>query len=71
MVGLAALLYLFFEHWRESARLASLIERRVSRGLLLAIMVACLFNSLLLDHTEGLLYAWLTGTLFGGLKSSE
>ena len=69
VVGLAALLYLFFEHWRESGRLASPIERRASRGLLLAIAVACLFNSLLLDHTEGLLYAWLTGVLFGGLES--
>jgi O-antigen ligase len=69
VVGLAALLYLFFQHWRESARLGSPIECRLSRGLLLAMIVACLFNSLLLDHTEGLLYAWLTGLLFGGLKS--
>lgn len=71
VVGLAALLYLFFEHWRESARLASPVERRLSRGLMLAIAVACLFNSLLLDHTEGLLYAWFTGVMFGGLKSDE
>ena len=69
VIGLAALLYLFFEQWRESARLASPFERNVSRGLLLAIVVACLFNSLLLDHTEGLLYVWLTGVLFGGLES--
>jgi O-antigen ligase len=69
VIGLATLLYLFFEQWRESARLASPFERSVSRGLLIAIVVACLFNSLLLDHTEGLLYAWLTGVLFGGLES--
>jgi O-antigen ligase len=71
IVGLAALLYLFFEHWRESARLATPSERRISRGLLLAIVVASLFNSLLLDHTEGLLYAWFTGMLFGGLESKQ
>ena len=41
----------------------------VGGGLLLAIVVACLFNSMLLDHTEGLFYAWLTGVLFGGLES--
>ena len=69
IVGLAALLYLFFEHWRDSARLASPMECRVSRGLLLAVVVACLFNSMLLDHTEGLFYVWLTGVLFGGLES--
>lgn len=69
VIGLAALLWLFWQHWRESARLASPLERHLSRGLLLAIVTGCLFNSLLLDHTEGLLYAWLTGILFGGLES--
>jgi len=38
-------------------------------GLLLAMIVGCLFNSWLMDHTEGLLYAWLTGVLFAGLES--
>ena len=71
LVGLAALLYLFWQHWRESARLASPLECHLARGLVLAIAAGCLFNSLLLDHTEGLLYAWLTGVLFGGLKSRE
>jgi len=69
LAGLVALLYLFWQHWRESARLATPIECRLARGLVLAIAVGCLFNSLLLDHTEGLLYAWLTGVLFGGLES--
>ena len=69
VVGLGALLYLFFEHWRDSTRLASPMESRLSGGLLLAIAVACLFNSMLLDHTEGLFYAWLTGVLFSGLES--
>jgi O-antigen ligase len=67
--GLAALLWLFWQHWRESPRLASPLECHLSRGLLLAIVVVSLFNSPLLDHTEGLLYAWLTGVLFSGLKS--
>lgn len=71
VVGLAALLWLFAQQWRESARLASPFECRLARGLLLTIAVGCLFNSLLYDHTEGLLYAWLTGTLFAGLKSAE
>ena len=69
VVGLAALLYLFWQHWCESVRLASPLECHLARGLVLAFAAGCLFNSLLLDHTEGLLYAWLTGLLFGGLKS--
>jgi uncharacterized membrane protein YccC len=39
----------------------------LARGLVLTIAVGCLFNSLLLDHTEGLFFAWGLGVLFGGL----
>lgn len=67
--GLAALLALFYLHWRLAPRLASPLERDLARALVLAIAVGSLFNSLLLDHTEGLLYAWMTGMLFGGLQS--
>ncbi|HET9405086.1 MAG TPA: O-antigen ligase family protein [Burkholderiales bacterium] len=67
--GLAALLCLFWMHWRLAPRLASPLECHLARGLVLAIATGCLFNSLLLDHTEGLLYAWLTGVLFAGLQS--
>ena len=31
-------------------------------------VIGCMFNSLLLDHTEGLFFAWATGLLFAGLK---
>jgi O-antigen ligase len=65
--GLLVLLSLFWAHWRAAPRLASTLEQHLARGLLLAIAVGCLFNSLLLDHTEGLLFAWLTGVLFAGL----
>ncbi|HUF80081.1 MAG TPA: O-antigen ligase family protein [Burkholderiales bacterium] len=66
--GAALLLGLFLMHWLLASRLASPLEKHLARGLLLTIAVGCLFNSLLLDHTEGLLYAWLTGVLFGGLR---
>ena len=69
LVGLAALLYLFWTHWRLAPRLASPLEHHLARGLILTMAVGCLFNSWLLDHTEGLLYAWLTGLLFAGLQS--
>lgn len=68
LVGLTALLCLFFMQWRLAALLPAL-ESRLARGLVLAMMVGCLFNSMLLDHTEGLLYAWLSGVLYAGLDS--
>lgn len=66
--GLAALLALFIAHWITAARLATPAETHLARGLVLAIAAGCLVNALLLDHTEGLLYAWLTGLLFGGYR---
>ena len=69
LVGLALLLNLFWQHWRLALRLATSFETHLCRGLLLTFVVACLFNSLLLDHTEGLLFAWMTGLLYGGLES--
>jgi O-antigen ligase len=62
--GLAALLYLFWTHWRLAPTLSTPLSRHLARGLLLTMAVGCLFNSWLMDHTEGLLYAWLTGLLF-------
>ena len=71
LVGLALLLQLFWQQWRLAPRLATPLETHIARGLVLTIAVGCLFNSLLLDHTEGLLYAWLTGVLYGGLQSKR
>jgi hypothetical protein len=33
--------------------------------------VGCLFNSFLLDHTESLFYAWMSGLLFAGLRPRQ
>ena len=71
LAGLALLLCLFYVQWRCAARLGSPLELHLARGLTLTIAVGCLFNSLLLDHTEGLMFAWLTGVLYAGLGSGK
>jgi O-antigen ligase len=71
VIGLLLLLYLFWRHWQLAPRLAAPLETHVARGLVLMIAAGCLFNSFLLDHTEGLLFAWLTGLLFAGLDQSR
>jgi O-antigen ligase len=68
LLGLGFLLYLFYRQWRLAKLLPSALERNLAHGLLLTIMFGCLFNSLLLDHTEGLLYGWMSGLLYAGLK---
>ena len=67
VIGLAALLYLFYCEWRVAASLTTTPERQLARGLVITFVIGCLFNSLLMDHTEGLLFAWASGLLFAGL----
>lgn len=70
-VGLATLLALFAVQWRFASRLATRSDTDLARGLVITMAVGCMFNSFLLDHTEALFYAWLSGLLFGGLQSSK
>ena len=71
LLGLGFLLYLFYRQWHLAKMLPSALERSLAHGLILAITSGCLFNSLLLDHTEGLLYGWMSGLLYSGLNSKS
>src|SRR5262249_8397884 len=68
LLGLAALLWLFLLQWITAPWLAAPFEQHLARALVLTIAIGCLFNSLLLDHTEGLMFAWLTAMLYGGVR---
>lgn len=70
-IGLALFLHLLWRQWRLAPRLAAPLETHLARGLVIAFALGCLFNSFLLDHTEGLLYAWMTALLSGGLQSRQ
>jgi O-antigen ligase len=65
--GLALLLMLFYVEWIEAGRLP-VVENHLARGLVLAMITGCLFNSFLLDHAEGLFFAFMTGVLFSARK---
>ncbi len=64
LIGLASLLYLFYRQWRYAGELVQPLFRDLARGLVLTFIIGCLFNSLLLDHTEGLLFAWMSALVF-------
>ncbi len=65
--GLALLLLLFGTQLRLAARLPGTSDRLLARGVVLAVATGSLFNSFLLDHAEGLFYAWASGILFSAL----
>jgi len=67
LVGLAVLLFFFFQHGRASGRLPDPVYCLLARGLLTLMVLGCTVNSLLLDHAEGVFFSYLTGLLFAGL----
>ncbi len=71
LIGLALLLYLLYTQWRYAPLLPTPFEQDAARGLVLAYMVNCLFNSALLDHADGLFFAFMTAVLFAGMKREK
>ncbi len=67
LIGLAAFLCLLWQQWRLAPQLPTPMERGLAQGLVVMMGIICMLNSALLDHTEGLLYAWLTALLYAGL----
>lgn len=66
--GLAAFIYLLMVQWRAARNLSTEEERLLAHGIVLTMIAGSLFNSMLLDHTEGLFYAWVSGLLFAGYR---
>jgi len=54
VAGLALLLYLFYTQWRCAAWPDNPFDQDAARGLVLAYLISCAFNSSLLDHADGL-----------------
>jgi O-antigen ligase len=68
LVGLAALLYLFYTQWRLAPLLPAHRETLMARGVVLAIMVGCLFNSWLTGYDVGVFFIWASALFFSGFK---
>jgi O-antigen ligase len=71
VIGLAFLLYLFYTQWRCASRLDGPLEHDAALGLVLAYVVNCLFNSPLMDHSDGLFFAFMTAVLFANFKANK
>ena len=69
LVGLISFLFFLWSAWQTAALLPTPSEKLLARGLLITIITGCIFNSLLLDHTEGLFFAWFCGLFFAGLPN--
>lgn len=70
LAGLLLLLVLFAVQWYAAARLPSVREQVLARGMVLSVVVASAVSSTLIDHAEGWFYVWMSGLLFAALKSA-
>jgi O-antigen ligase len=70
LVGFFALIYMFFSHWKCSYKLIHSNEMLSlsMRGLVISMMIGSLFNSLLLDATEGRFYCLFAGLLLSAYQ---
>ena len=70
-LGFLLLAALYAAIWRYAAYLESRLHRDLARGLAIAFATGSLFNSFLLDHTEGLLLVWLMAVLYAGYNRAS
>ena len=71
LAGLALLLCLFGTQWWLAAHLPGRFEQAAARGLVLTIVVASILSSTLVDHAEGLFFAYMSGLLFASYGGAE
>ena len=71
LVGLALLAFLLIQQWRYAARLTIPYHTLLARAVVLTLVVGGLFNSMIIDHTESLFFAWCSGLLFAGLADAK
>lgn len=71
LAGLAAFLWLLWTLWRCSGRIEGGLERLAAQGLFATAVTGSAVNSFLLDHTEGLFFAWLAGLACAQLRAAQ
>lgn len=68
IIGLVIWLILFVKQWNYAKLLKTPFETALARGLVLTILSASLVTSTLIDHTEKLFFAWMSGILYANLS---
>lgn len=64
IMGLALFLFLLYTQWRTARLLENVRDRDAATGIVLALLVTGMFNTPLMDHTEGLFFAYMGALCF-------
>jgi O-antigen ligase len=71
ILGLVLILALFGSQWWLAGRLEDPFDQAAARGYVLTMVVASMLSSTLVDHAEGMFFAYMGGLLFAGFRSSH
>jgi len=71
IVGLIILIAFWLTHWWQSYKLTSTEYGSALRGLIITISVGSIFNSLLLDASEGKFYCLMAGVFLSAFKQNK
>jgi O-antigen ligase len=64
IAGFILFIYLLYTQWKTARRINFSYHREAALGLMLALLVTSLFNTPLMDHTEGLFFAYMSALYF-------
>ncbi len=70
LLGVVALLAMFLVHWRQSFRLIG-IRQRFAQAVLTTIVVGSIFNSWLMDVSQGCFYVFFSALLLANLSQPD
>lgn len=59
VAGAGVLMAVFIVLWWKFRRGTASLYAELGQGIVIAMAIGCAFNSLLIDHTEGLFFAWM------------
>src|SRR6185436_2933491 len=70
LAGLLVLICMFTTQWLVAARLPDRFDQAAARGFVIAMVVASILSSTLVDHAEGLFFVYMSALLFAGYRGS-
>ena len=71
IIGLLALLYLFFIQTTSTRKINNIEHKYIAQGLVLLMIIGCMFNSLILDSRNGHFWAFFSALLFSNLNEKR
>ena len=71
LVGLISLLYLFSIQGLYSFKVKDKEQKNLAQGLVILIVVACMFNSALMDARDGHFWAFFSALLFSNFNNKN